>query len=1129
MSELVQKQGSPRGTVCFATLELYPTTSGGTGVLVAQTAHELLEQGYEVIFLFGAGRQDEDRFRNADRFRFPNPDKIRSYHVHDLLPREVSLPDNLADDVYMISIRFALALTELTKRHHIDLIEFYDYCGPGFHSLVCPELMTQPMAVRLHSTIELIARRVRQTLPPERMLHFSQEREQLRLADGLLYSGTKFYDDEIRDIYPYLGTERAYPSPPILRGFAPRPPHANARDVLFYGRLSTLKGLDTFLRGLALAFDEPEFDSWVDRIVIAGAEETVASGLTLDEMMAVIPQKHRDRLHFLGHISHDALQELLPSISFAVFANKLESFCYAAHELRVSGTPLILTNLPTFHDFFTHDKSAVFFDGTAADLAHQMCRLAGDPKLRKKLSDAGIKAATSYHQLHYDEHLVKIRPRRTPRPASALAVTALVFSTGAADAEARTLTSLKEAGVEGVLLRQCSEGGWQIGGTHWDTGFERPRSEVDMTRLGDAIVGLRAGDLVDLDWLKAARIAMASDPQLGAVAGWRLTTEGLRTSASHLLPELALGEQFGLGRLIRIRPGLLFAELAGQMKHAGEVGLLLTARGADLALAELPRLAVDSREAVITPRISAQAALVAETDRLDAGILAQLPMLARQHATTPAFWLDSFATTPPELAASMIETNHCRVTARHDLGYGEVMLLRATPKEGSKRTPWSRFRFWLRGRPHEIDETKVVHALAPGEVAIFPASDETVLELRQGPDCGACAVEYGNRHILIDLKRPEPARLALRLGDFAALADARPSRLLTGRSGGRGLEALLQDIPSAATLTVSNRNGWIARHAVPLATPAIDTSELLAHGVKAAVEALSSWQRAGRIGGVAIAIESTDSFTLFERLVEAGARNLTALMPRHVHHFEREGGYSATVMAAGALAGLARRAKEKKWTFDVAGIDVGVSELLIKAGARFHYLGTALPEPVWGSRNGGLTVALVGHSQMAQTRAHLVAAAILLRREFGVRVRILIPEDEVAGSDLLNEFGVHGIERYADLAAEFGPAAGPAVALAAYPDIGLDDSVIEATSLGYLPVLGPANFRWTQDAAAARDAARFRTDYWEDSQTVAEAASALLTDWTKATAAWQRLRNRELKLAEATKAKIWSETRGSNA
>ncbi len=48
--------------VCFVTLELFPTTPGGAGVLIAQTAHALLEQDYEVVFLFVPRQHQWHRF-----------------------------------------------------------------------------------------------------------------------------------------------------------------------------------------------------------------------------------------------------------------------------------------------------------------------------------------------------------------------------------------------------------------------------------------------------------------------------------------------------------------------------------------------------------------------------------------------------------------------------------------------------------------------------------------------------------------------------------------------------------------------------------------------------------------------------------------------------------------------------------------------------------------------------------------------------------------------------------------------------------------------------------------------------------------------------------------------------------
>lgn len=1120
MPDRIETQGNARGTVCFVTQEIYPTTPGGTGILIAQTARKLLEQGYEVIFLFGASKQDEDRFRNTDRFLFPNPGNIRCYHVSDLVPADVALPDNLPDDIYLLSIRFALALVELTRRHQIDLVEFYDYCGPGFHALACPELMGQAMAVRLHSTIELIARRVRQTLSPERLLHFQQEREQLRLADGLLYSGEHFYEREVRDIYPFLGSEGAYASPPPLLGFAPCPPRTDARDVLFYGRLSTLKGLDTFLRGLALALADPAFDQWVGQIHIVGAEETVATGLTLDEMLAVVPERYRARLRFLGHISHDALQTLLPNVGFAVFANKLESFCYAAHELRVSGTPLILNTLPTFLDFFEEGQSAVFFDGTASDLARQMQRFAADGGLRARLSQAGIAAAPGYDTHHYDQHLAAIRPRRTARPADALTVTALVFSTGDAAAEAQTLASLEGSGLRAIVLRHDDTGGWSIAGSRWRNDFDQPRAEADMTQLGQAIIGLRAGEAVDAGWLEAARIAMASDSRLGAIAGWRLTGEGLRTSASHLLPELALSERVGLGRLIRIAPGLLFAELAGQMKHAGEVGLLLAARKAGQALVELPRIALDSRGAVVTPGVDVGMAMIAEADRLDSTLMAQLPTLARKYAAAPVFWRDRFTLGEPVRAIMALEPGLCRIVARPDLASGEVALLRAVPTQGALPAPRSWFMFTGKRRGVAAAAQTAAELVPERGSVTFPASDATTIELRQGPREGVCEIEYRGRTVLVDLRRELVTSITLRLGDFAVLDEPRPVRQLANRHVILRLEAKLADATPISTLTIADPKNWVARRAIPFGCPMIATEELLADGLSAAVATVCRWQRQGRIRSLAIAIESDAAFKLVEALVDAGMRDVTALLPGQFDAFAGEGGYSAATMAASAVVKLARRAADRDQSLAIAAEDETLAEAIGHIGAPFHRLAASLPTPRWASEDNAPTIAVIGGSQMAHVRTHLVAAAMLLRQRLGQGVRILLPADESAGLALLDEFQVLGIERFTDLT-DLGHARGPAVALAVYPDPIVVEAALQVSALGYAPLMGPACFRWATDGSDAADAARFRVTYWDDAQTIAAAAQALLEDWSAATAAWDRLRDGELKRLSAMRADVW--------
>lgn len=1111
----------PKKTVCFVTLELYPTTVGGTGTLIAHMARALLEDEYDLVILFASGCQTQEQFLYADRFNFSNSGNIRAYHLDELVPKDLAIPTNLDDDVYRNSVKIALSLVELTQRHHVDIIELYDYCGPGFHAFACPELMTQTMVVRCHSTVELIARRVRQTVAPQRLLHFHQEREQLRLADGLLISGENFYTSEVKDIYPYLDDAAAYVSPPLLTGFEPHPPRANARNVLFYGRLSTLKGLDTFLRGIALALEDDAFAGWCDRILIAGAEETVATGLSVEEMVAVVPDQHRGRLNFLGLINHDDLQDLLPDVAFAVFANKLESFCYAAHELFVSGTPLILTELPTFKDFFVDGESAAFFNDTAIDLASKMQRLAADPALRERFSRAGIAAASSYLDHRYDDHLAVIKPRRTRQSADALSITILVFSTGVESAEARTIASLEGLGQRTIVLRLHDTMGWSIAGSHWRNDFDRPRGELDLAVLGDAVLGLRAGDVIDREWLDAARVAMASDPRLGVVAGWQLTLEGLRTSASNLLPELALGERMGLGRLIRIPPGLLFAELAGLMKQAGEVGLVLATRKAGLALVELPRIARDSRDAVVTPAFDGPSAMAAEADRLDPGLMAQLPLLARQFSAQPVFWRDVFTPCEATRLPMVLENGLCRVVARPDLAPGGVAILRAHAREGSLPIARSWFSFAGKRAAPSHDPLETAHLVPSRGSVTFPAADETTMELRQGPTEGICEVEYNGRTLILDLRSETLGRTTLRLGDFAILAPAQPISSQRNNHQLLRLEGRLAASDNIASLTIAYEDRWTARRAAPLGAAIISPQEILAHGVHVALETMKRWKSEGRFEALCVAIEDDAGFALLEHLVDSGFDNVTALLPSQVENFAREGGYSASVLAASALVTLAWRANERSVPFSIAAEDPTLAALISGTRSSFYRLSAPWPLPKWSSVTGSPTIAVIGRSNMAHVRTHLVSAAMMLRQRLGGDVRILIPANEPAGDDLLKQFQVLGIERFNEISSEIGMAAGPAVALAVYPDSLLMEDAINASALGYVPLMGPASFRWAVDTEMDTMAARFRVEYWDDAKAIANAAQAILADWSATIAAWEKLREVELDHLATTRAQIW--------
>ena len=40
-----------KGTICFVSLEIYPTTAGGVGILLHHTISFLLDEGYNIVLL----------------------------------------------------------------------------------------------------------------------------------------------------------------------------------------------------------------------------------------------------------------------------------------------------------------------------------------------------------------------------------------------------------------------------------------------------------------------------------------------------------------------------------------------------------------------------------------------------------------------------------------------------------------------------------------------------------------------------------------------------------------------------------------------------------------------------------------------------------------------------------------------------------------------------------------------------------------------------------------------------------------------------------------------------------------------------------------------------------------------
>ncbi|MEM9763088.1 MAG: glycosyltransferase, partial [Pseudomonadota bacterium] len=565
-----------KGTIAFVALEFYPATAGGTGILLHHTVASLLRRGYEVLLLVDMQRHEVEQIRHEVRFGFVNGDRLTVHLVDDLLLGSAGAAlekVRFADPEQRRSARLALALKALAGTTSIDMVEFYDYCGPAYYSLAeAGQGGMPPIAVRLHNTVELIARRVRSAIDPDRLLQFGMERAAIAGADMLLAPGDAYFREEILPLYPEASGVPVQISPPIHApvGSVAYDPFAN--DVAFYGRLSTFKGIDTFMRAAVAALDDPTFERWLGRFLVIGPEETVAGGMSLDTLRAMVPTHYAERFVFTGRLQHEQLFARLQSAAFACFANRIESFCYAAHELATAGMPLILSDTPAFRDHFTEGRDARFFDGTARALAAEMRSLAKDPVARAQLSAAGQARIDCYDTAdHYAAHLKALSPSRSRSSEAALDTMVVVFSDGDRAAEARTLETLGGRRVL-ILERDDTSTGWRARDAHGHS------VDLDQAPAAASALFLRAGDAVVPAWLSAAEKALRSRPDAGGVGGWERDDDVDRAPGHALLPEASLSAAPGLRMLVRLAPGRLWAEALGLMGAAGELRVLLAHR-----------------------------------------------------------------------------------------------------------------------------------------------------------------------------------------------------------------------------------------------------------------------------------------------------------------------------------------------------------------------------------------------------------------------------------------------------------------------------------------------------------------------------------------------------------------------
>ena len=1071
-------------TFAFVTLELYPTTVGGVGILLYHTISALLRNGNRVVLYLDLNDEEICRFEQRDRHGYPNPHLLTFYDVRSI-SRGLDFCRPLYNDSEQFrSVSIAHAILRTQAQHTIDLIEFYDYCGPAFHYLSYNAAQRRPVAIRFHNTTEIIERGTRSAFSKRRIYAFAMERAQLTLADLVLSPGPAFLEAEIRKLYaPELTRQEVVIAPPIHESIGSVAYNAGSRRILFYGRLSTFKGLDTFINAAVIALRDPIFRAWLQVFVIIGPEETVASALTLDEIKNVIPDNMVDKFQFTGRATHKQLMETLRDISFACFANRIESFCYAAHELYTAGIPLVLADRPAFRDHFTEEDVA-FFDRSASGLAVEMIKLAADREKRIASAKRALAMPRTDTSHLYLEFANRAGERRSARAAATTTtglalLTVFILSNGDQAAEEVTLSSLGHEQVNAYVMRLSETGKVFYDGLKWSLA----RENDILGAVAIAYMFVRAGDVCHIDVLLEAALCITHEEQVGAIAPWCDVNGRIRAAAYAFVPEFGAMMGPGLRTLIRAPQASTVIELLRAGSFTNETSALLAQRAEARGIVEKPVVGISIGGSVYLPPSPNHPG--ADYDRMTPTYLA-LSHEMRLSASDGA--------REPTLMPRVTFPHHDLISVRGTdvFGEGELWVLRLFSQRGSMHEPWSTVE-----RSDDWMLIKEPHSPAGGALKtsngelFFWADHHYGIEFLFGPFCSGVEIRWRDCIYRLRLKQELVSSSVVWLDDLVRglfqPPQSTPSPICSiGQPVlGEGAKAWISANVGPATRKLSltrdpARTVPGPDYPVVLSSTLVDedhynTSDLVFALLAAASEMNNPV--------IEVPFDLEDGSTIADFLLQGGKATVIVDVDERLPGLPPKSVYRALARWTGLVDVHTDR-------LEFIGSNEDLLFALREAGARVVQRDYRLPLcPAVISSGEDVDIIILHSDGLIDNVAHMVAGIAFLS-DHGIKVGMLYLEEGQHHAMQICEtlFAARTYVSYKTLERVIAiPRKRQLLACAVYPDSTIPVQAIKALALGIPTLVGPVGC--TNRFSAALE--KLSVTFWEDSRDIGKALASL--------------------------------------
>lgn len=383
--------------IAIASIEYPPQPfSSGIGTYTKTIAEGLVERGHRVHVLT----------RGTDAHRIERAGRLS---VEYLVPARAELPQQLDSSLGMVALgarglageiryrrRLAGRLHELVAEEGYELVEAADHMGEAawFDAARHPGV---PFVVRLHTPM-CFSERIERNVPAwVTAVVASQERRQVRHATHLTCPAQALVGPMLQELHAPRRAVTVYPNPNrgVLRPSEPSPDPAGPPVILFVGRLTGWKGVDTLMRAV------PEvLRAYPDaRFLLAGADSGPAHGFASYKayLRSLLPPGAEAGVEFLGKVGFDALAAHYHRATVCVFPSRFEVQGYTCLEAMSFGKAVIGSAVGGMRELLDDGRAGLLHQPPdPADLTAAILTLLGDPALRVRLGRRAFERARTH-------------------------------------------------------------------------------------------------------------------------------------------------------------------------------------------------------------------------------------------------------------------------------------------------------------------------------------------------------------------------------------------------------------------------------------------------------------------------------------------------------------------------------------------------------------------------------------------------------------------------------------------------------------------------------------------------------------------------------------------------------------